>query len=60
MVVASTVVTLNTVNIHGGNLVAVSIVGNLRGVNVRAGNWVVANISIGSMAAANIVNAAAM
>ena len=60
MVVASTVVTLNAVNIHVGNLVAVSTVGNLRDVNVLAESLVAANIPVGSMVAARTVNAAAM
>ena len=60
MVVASTVVTLNAVNIHVGNLVAVSTVGNLRAVNVLAGSLVAANIPVGSMVAASTVNAAVM
>src|SRR6266436_3525255 len=60
MVVASTVVTLNAVNIHVGNLVAVSTAGNLRAVNVLAGSLVAANIPVGSMVAASTVNAAAM
>jgi hypothetical protein len=60
MVVASTVVTLNAVNIHVGNLVAVSTVGNLRAVNALAGSLVAANIPVGSMVAASTVNAAVM
>jgi hypothetical protein len=60
VVVASTVVTLNAVNIHVGNLVAVSSAGNLRAVNVLAGSLVAANIPVGSMVAASTVNAAAM
>src|SRR5258708_4482716 len=60
MVVASTVVTLNAVSIHVGNLVAVSTAGNLRAVNVLAGSLVAANIPVGSMVAASIVNVVAM
>jgi hypothetical protein len=60
MVVASTVVALNAVNIHVENLVAVSTVGNLRAVNVLAGSLVAPNIPVGSMVAASTVNAAAM
>ena len=52
MVVASTVVTFNTVNIHVENLVAVSTVGNLRAVNVLAGS-LAANIPVGSTVAAS-------
>ncbi len=37
MVVASTVVTLNAVNIHVGNLVAVSTVGNFGEYSERGG-----------------------
>jgi hypothetical protein len=60
MVVASTVVILNAANIHVGNLVAVSIVGNLRAVNVLAGSLVAANTPVESMVAASTVNAAAV
>ncbi len=60
MVVASPVVTLNAVNIHVGNLDAVSTVGNLRAVNVLAGSLVAADIPVGSMVAASTANAAAM
>ena len=58
MVVASTVVILNAVNIHVGNLAAVSTVGNLRAVNVLAGSLVAANTLVESMVAASTVNAA--
>jgi hypothetical protein len=57
MVVASTVVTFNAVNIHVENLVAVSTVGNLRAVNVLARS-LAANIPVESMVAASTVNAA--
>jgi hypothetical protein len=60
MVVASTVVTFNAVNIHVEILVAVSTVGNLRAVNVLAGSLVAANIPVGSTVTASTVNAAAM
>jgi hypothetical protein len=59
MVVASTVVILNAVNIHVENLVAVRTVGNLRAVNILAGS-LAANIPAGSIVAASTVNAAAM
>ena len=59
MVVASTVVTLNAVNIPVGSLVAVSSIVNLRAVNVLAGS-LAANIPVGSTVAASTVNAAAV
>ena len=59
MVVASTVVTLNAVNIRVENLAAVSTVGNLRAVNVLDGS-LAANIPVESTVAASTVNAAAM
>jgi antitoxin component of MazEF toxin-antitoxin module len=60
MVVASTVVSLNAVNVPAGSLVAVSTVGNLSAVNIPAGSLVAANIPAGSMVEASIVNVTAM
>jgi hypothetical protein len=53
MVVASTVVTLNAVNIHVGNLVAVST-GNLNAMDILVGSLNAMDTRAGSSAAANI------